>query len=175
MKVSFVRSVGSADRIYVRRSDGSGASWSFPTYGDELPHDLVHLVVEAGFGVPGAIWAAVDAGLDLGRANARANRVGGKTKYAGSGLDGAPVYLSEALANAGWSRAVDDAERVRAIASACSEFALPVPSTVTLDRVAKVRATLDRLRARWRSLVPKGTLELAFDPRAPERSFESFT
>ena len=46
MKASFVRTEGAPDRIYVVRSDGSETSWSFPTYGDGLPHDLCHLVVE---------------------------------------------------------------------------------------------------------------------------------
>ncbi len=46
MQVSFVRTAGARDRIYVRRTSGSEVSWEFPSYGDELPHDLVHLVVE---------------------------------------------------------------------------------------------------------------------------------
>ena len=49
LKASFVRTVGDRDRIYVVRSDGSEVNGAFPAYGDALPHDLTHLVVEAAF------------------------------------------------------------------------------------------------------------------------------
>jgi hypothetical protein len=172
MEISFVRTQGSPDRIYVHRADGSEVSWSFPTYGDELPHDLVHVVVEAAFGVRDGIWARVDAGADLGRSNAQANKKGGAGKYDGTGLDHPAVLLSEALANGRWGDPdLGDAERLELITAGCAGYSVPVPASVTVARIAEVREALDRLRARWRALLPKGALRLAFDPTAPERSF----
>jgi len=48
LEVSFVRSRGSRDRVYVARNDGTSTGWDFPSYGDRLPHDLRHLIVEDG-------------------------------------------------------------------------------------------------------------------------------
>ena len=56
---SFIRSRGERDRVHVRRSDGTETSWLLPTYGEGMPHDLVHLVVEAAFGLRRARHAAV--------------------------------------------------------------------------------------------------------------------
>jgi hypothetical protein len=159
VEVSFVRTVGAADRIYVRRSGGGEASWSFPTYGDVLPHDLVHLVVESAFGVRDGIWAAIDAGVDPARANAMATRAGGKDKFRGTGLDRPGVLRSEDLANAGWFIRDDDGVR-----AALAEAGV----AATADEVAAARARLDELGARWRDLRPKGALRLAFDPTTCE-------
>jgi hypothetical protein len=158
MVVTFVRTVGAPDRIYVDRGAGGEGRWSFPTYGDELPHDLVHLVVEARFGVRDGIWAAVATGVDLARANAQANRAGGKDKYRGTGLDRPGVLLSETLANAGW-RLGDDARIAADLAAAGVD--------ASAGQVAAVRAELDGLRDRWRALAPRGALRFDFDPAAP--------
>jgi hypothetical protein len=175
MEVSFVRTQGAPDRIYVRRTAGGEVSWSFPTYGAELPHDLVHLVVEAAFDLRDGIWAAVDAGLDLARANAQANRKGGARKYAGTGLDRPSVYLSEALAGAGWGQAgASDGERRSAIQSNGALLRVEIPASVTLERIAQVREKLDQLRERWRTLVPKGAIVLPFDPADPPASFRRY-
>jgi hypothetical protein len=135
----------------------------------------VHLVVEAGFAVQGGVWTCVDAGVELGRANAQANKRGGAGKYAGTGLDQPPVLVSEALANASWSDPeLSDAGRLESITRACVACGAEVPAAVTLMRIGEVRECLARLRERWRTLIPKGALRLAFDPAAPERSFTGF-
>jgi hypothetical protein len=159
VEVAFVRTVGAPDRIYVRRTGGAEVSWSFPTYGDALPHDLVHLVVESAFRVKDGIWAAIDDGVDPGRANATAERKGGKDKYRGTGLDRPGVLRSEALANAGWFVHDDDGVRAGLAAAGVA---------VTATEVASARARLDELGARWRGLAPKGRLRLAFHPTTCE-------
>src|SRR5262249_37159052 len=119
MEVSFVRVRGQRDRIYVHRTDGSEVSWGFPTYGDELPHDLIHLVVEAAFGVRRGFWGRVDAGADPARVNDEANRLGGAEKYRGFGDDRAELLLAEGLANAGWlTPHLSDQERLQRITEA---------------------------------------------------------
>jgi hypothetical protein len=49
------------------------------------PHDLVHLVVEAAFGLAQGFWGRVDAGVDPAAIMAVANRKGGGNRYAGFG------------------------------------------------------------------------------------------
>src|SRR6478736_3934875 len=95
LRARFVRTVGERDRVYVRRSDGSETSWVFPSFGDGLPHDLVHLVVEQDFGVRDGFWGRVDRGVEPAAINAEANRVGGKGKYAGFGPDLQQLLLAE--------------------------------------------------------------------------------
>jgi hypothetical protein len=163
LDVSFVRTAGAHDRVYVHRANGTATGWSFPSYGDQLPHDLVHLVVESSFGVKQGFWGRVAASADPARVNADANRRGGKDKYAAFGEDLRELYLAEALANARWwdSNATDE-DRQDDIARECARSSVPVPATVTLAAVRGVREELDRLRERWRGLAAKGTLRASF-------------
>jgi hypothetical protein len=164
MLVTFVRTVGSADRIYVHRSDGGEASWTFPSYGDGLPHDLVHLVVEAAFGLGKGLWGLVDAGADMARINAEANRKGGANKYRALGADQRDILFSEALAAAVSGRFESEEQRAASVLAACHSLGIePVPP-VTSARLAEILVALEVLRQRWRSLVPKGALRLHFNP-----------
>ena len=81
MELRLVRTPGQHDRAYVRLDDGQTRSWTFPSYGAMLPHDLVHLLVEVGFGIEDGFWGRVAAGLDPAKINAEANARGGKDKY----------------------------------------------------------------------------------------------
>jgi hypothetical protein len=170
---AFVRSVGERDRIHVTRSDGSEASWPFPTYGDRLPHDLVHLVVEAAFGLSRGFWGRVDEGADPKRIGDQANRAGGADKYAAYGPDQRELMLAEALANTPWT---GDAEDLPAqIAAACEAAAVEPPAGVSPERIRAVKDVLAGLAARWRSLDPKGALHVSFDRGAPWRSFDALS
>ena len=170
LKAAFVRTVGEADRFYVTRSDGSEASWAAPTYGDALPHDLIHLVVESAFGLSRGFWGRVDEGVDPKIVNDQANRKGGAGKYAAYGSDRAELDLAEALATADWS---SDTIEV-GLAEACARMRAAAPPPVTVERVREMRSVLGALGARWRArrLRPRGALDLTFDRGAPRRSFE---
>ena len=167
MEVSFVRTQGQRDRIYVKRSNGTEVSWVFPTFGNYIPHDLVHLVVEAAFGLCNGFWGRVDAGIDVARINADANRIGGVNKYASFGPDQADLYAAEALAATRWGDStLTDSDLLASIAAANAKRA-----RVTLERIELVRRTLDGLCARWIELLPKGALRIEFNPLDPETSF----
>jgi hypothetical protein len=166
LRAAFVRTVGQPDRIYVTRSDGSEVSWPFPTYGEGLPHDLVHLVVESAFGVSGGFWGRVDGGADPKRVNDEANRRGGRDKYAAFGPDLSELYLAEALAAVPWYDADQVVEAVRATGAAAA------PGVALPDHVREVRTVLSRLVVRWRSLKPKGALNLAFRTDHPRAAFD---
>jgi hypothetical protein len=173
LEASFVRTAGARDRIYVTRSDGSTVSWAFTSYGEELPHDLVHLVAESAFGVASGFWGRVDAGADPGAISREANRRGGRDKYAAYGADQTELRLAEALANVRWLAADATADTlVEQATTACREAGVPLPAALSTDRAAQVRATLAGLTDRWRTFVPKGTLVLRFDPQAPQREFD---
>jgi hypothetical protein len=65
LKVSFVRHPGERDHIYVEREFGTPCDWTFPTYGDQLPHDLCHLVVEEMLQISNGFWGLVDQGMEV--------------------------------------------------------------------------------------------------------------
>jgi hypothetical protein len=168
LSATFVRTQGERDRIYVRRSDGSEVSWAFPTYGDGLPHDLVHLVVEAAFGLSDGFWGRVDGGVDPRQINHDANRGGGRDKYAAFGADRSRLLLAETLANAPWRSAEATHEQLCAqLEAACG------PSLeVSPEAVRRVRQFLDRTAASWRGLRPSGSLRLDFDRADPKGGFD---
>ena len=110
MELRLVRTPGQHDRAYVRLDDGQTRSWTFPSYGVMLPHDLVHLLVEVGFGIQDGFWGRVAAGLDPAKINAEAEARGGKDKYAGFGADRSGLLLAEGYAGLPWSSPdLDDA------------------------------------------------------------------
>jgi hypothetical protein len=138
VKITFVRTVGARDRVYVERVDGTTASWSFPTYGDAPPHDLVHLIVEAELGISDGLWARVAAGADLATINAQADRNGGT--------------LAEKYAALG-----DGVLRSEQAAAALAPHAEPA-AWIDPAALARARARLDEIAIAWRALVPKGAL-----------------
>jgi len=163
MRIRFVRTAGQLDRIYVRRSNGSEVSWSFPTYGSQLPHDLVHLIVESEFQIRDGFWGRVDSGIDPSRVNAEANRIGGKDKYAGFGEDLRGLYLAESLANLSWAVAdFSDEERLERLRSESEKSGIALPESVTLDTLRRVHARHDDLRSQWVALGAKGTIQLTW-------------
>src|SRR5262249_5090628 len=139
MEVSFVRTQGNPDRIYVRRTNGAEVSWSFPTFGSYVPHDLVHLVVEAAFGLRNGFWGRVDAGVDVARINADANRQGGPDKYAKFGADQVDLIAAEILAGTRWGdSSLSDADLLAEILRKDPKLA-----PCTTERIDLVRRTLD--------------------------------
>jgi hypothetical protein len=65
LTVSFVRHHGNRDHIYVTREDGTSCDWAFPTYGNQLPHDLCHLVIEEMLEIQNGFWGLVEQGMDV--------------------------------------------------------------------------------------------------------------
>jgi len=166
LRARFVRTVGERDKVYVRRSDGSETSWVFPTFGDGLPHDLVHLVVERDFGVRDGFWGRVDRGVDPAKISEQANRMGGKGKFAGFGDDLRELYVAEALAAAAWSPSGETLEERHAqLVAAYASAGLPLPQSVTVTGLGESARRLAELTLTWRGLRPKGTIELEFPAR----------
>ena len=169
LRATFVRQRGKRDSVYVTRSDLTTTSWLFPSYGEGLPHDLVHLVVEACFGLRQAFWGRVDDGADPARINQHANRTGGPDKYRAFGPDQRAIMVAEALAAMHWFDVDrDDAALCESLAESCAQFGVETPPNACPDRIAIVRQKLGELRRRWRALGDAGALALTFRPDDPE-------
>jgi len=153
MEIRFVKKAGQRDRCWVTRDDGSQASWQFPSYGDALPHDLVHFIVERAFGIERGLWGLVASGVDIAKVNEAANRGGGADKYAALG-DLKDLLTAEALATVRWGEAT-----AFDIAAACAGAGVDGP-TVDGSFITEVRAQLDELLTRWRALGDAGTVLL---------------
>lgn len=65
LTATFTRRRGQHDLVHVVRTDGTETEWDFPSYGDALPHDLVHFVVEQGIGLTDGFWGLVDDGAEV--------------------------------------------------------------------------------------------------------------
>ena len=65
LSASFTRRPGERDLVHVVRTDGTETEWEFPGYGDALPHDLVHFVVEQGLGLKDGFWGLLDDGAEV--------------------------------------------------------------------------------------------------------------
>lgn len=159
MEVAFVRTGHRRDRFHVTRDDGSEASWSFPSYGDALPHDLVHFVCERELGVRDGLFGAIARGADLERLNAKANREGGKEKYAGFGAELDGVRWSEALATAPWS-GTDD-EIVDSLRESCGRMGVELRA-LSREDLARTREAVAKMAARWRKLDPREAIHATF-------------
>lgn len=156
MDLRLVRTPGQHDRAYVRLDDGQERSWTFPSYGPMLPHDLVHLLVEVGFGVEDGFWGRVAAGLDPAQINAEASRVGGKDKYSGFGADRAGLLLAEGYAGLPWSSPdLDDAALYVTLGENLQRMLTPTPPFHPA-RFAATRRALDAARPLWASLNTRG-------------------
>lgn len=137
MRVTFVRTFGARDRVYVHFPDGREKSWPFPTYGDNLPHDLVHLIVERAFAIVDGVWGHVERGGEFGKTE--------------------PLYVAEIFANAPWLRP-DEGDALEHIERELAQRGHAPPQTLTRERVDSVRAELERAIADWRALPDRGAL-----------------
>lgn len=153
LRATFVRRRGSRDRVYVTRTDGTSTGWDFPSYGDGLPHDLCHLVVEHELRLANGFWGLVDEGVEVRLVNNEATLVRDGERL----VDLPDVDLSGLL----------DAEAaVAALAGpgriAGSGFGPPLPPGVAPDVVDAIDTRLRALAARWRDLDNGGAITLEF-------------
>lgn len=65
LTATFTRHRGANDHVHVTRTDGTSTEWEFPSYGDAVPHDLIHLVVERGLGMTDGFWGLIDGGANV--------------------------------------------------------------------------------------------------------------
>ena len=151
LEAAFVRRRGDRDRVYVTRADGTSTGWDFPSYGDWLPHDLCHLVVEQELALTDGFWGLVDIGIEVGLVNNQATLM----------RDGAPLVEHAQVDLTGLMEAE---AAVAALTGPASAEAVTLPR----EAVATIRRTLQTLAERWRALGDGGAITLTFSPQRRE-------
>jgi len=177
LEVSFVRNRGSRDRVYVTRSDGTSAGWDFPTYGDGLPHDLCHLVVEDGLGLSEGFWGLVDQHVDVGLVNNQPTLLrAGRPLVDQPGVDFAGLIQAEEAVALLATPAVEvdhvgDIGVVRLDSTSVgaapmdaigAQLGFHLPESATATSITAIRDRLRQLGIRWRALEDGGSMTLTF-------------
>jgi hypothetical protein len=181
LEATFVRRRGQRDRVYVVRSDQTTTGWDFPTYGDGLPHDLCHLVVEDALGMASGFWGLVDRGVEVALIDNEITLVRDGTslvedpEFDFSGL----TEAEEAVALLAPIVQVDDTGPLAVVRAGVSVpqtppanamgrllgFSLP-PSATTAVTTA-VTERLGALGEQWRSLEDGGAITVTFGADNP--------
>jgi hypothetical protein len=147
LEVAFVRRRGGRDRVYVTRSDGTSTGWDFPSYGDWLPHDLCHLVVEEELKLKDGFWGLVDRGVEVGLINNQARLI----------RDGTPLVEHPDVDLTGLMEAE---AAVAAWSGPAATETADLPVATPAEAVATIRCRLDTLGEQWRALDDGGAITL---------------
>ncbi len=178
LKVSFVRHRERRDRVYVTRQDGSTTAWDFPSYGDRLPHDLCHLVVEEALGISKGFWGLVDQGVEVRLVDDQATLVrAGKPLVREVGVDFSDLMEAERMV-ALFGPTGLHTQQVGAItvahmgpsSTAASgdargpgpELGVELPEGISEEAIAAVRRRLHELGERWRALGDGDAITLTY-------------
>jgi hypothetical protein len=180
LEATFVRNRGTRDRVYVRREDGTATGWNFPTYGDGLPHDLCHLVIEDGLGLSEGFWGLVDRHVDVALVDNRPTLMkNGSPLVEQTGVDFAGLTRAEeavallaapelARHRVGQIAVVHfDAPSVGSapIGEIDGERDVSLPESATADAITAILDRLRELGLRWRSLHDGGSIVLTYSGR----------
>jgi hypothetical protein len=177
LEVSFVRNRGSRDRVYVKRIDGSSTGWDFPTYGDGLPHDLCHLVVEDGLELSEGFWGLVDQNVDVGLVNNEPTLMrDGKPLVAQPGVDftglnqaeeavallAAPAVGVHKVGDIGVVQLGSPSVGAKPLDEIAEQLRFSLPDSATPTVIAAIRDRLRELGLRWASLNDGSSIVLTF-------------
>jgi hypothetical protein len=151
LRARFVKREARRDHVYVIRSDGTSTEWSFPSYGQGLPHDLCHLVVESSLGLRAGFWGFVDRGVEVRLVDNQATLMRNGRRL----IDEAGIDLSQLL----------EAEEVVArLAGLGLEPGVENDDSdpISADADRRVRVTLDALGRQWAALTDGESITLEF-------------
>ena len=177
LEVTFVRRQGGRDRVYVTRENRTSTGWDFPSYGDGLPHDLCHLVVEDELRLADGFWGLIDQGVEVGMVDDQATLVrDGKRLVGEAGVDLTGLIQAEAAVAvlAGPAVAVSEVGEIAVahlvsrpdVRPRVSEIAevlgAQLPESATPDAIAAIRDRLQSLGEQWRNLDDGDAIKLAF-------------
>jgi hypothetical protein len=151
LRAVFVRRRGQRDRVYVTRTDGSTTGWDFPSYGDGLPHDLCHLVIEDALGLRGGFWGLVDRGTEVALVDNQATLM----------RDGQPLASHQGADIEGLLEAEQVVARLSGLAGGTDQ------PTSEAESIATQR--LDALRHQWGALADGEAITLSYGTASPPR------
>jgi hypothetical protein len=66
VEITFTHTGGATDWVYVLRDNGIPLRWPWPSFGTELPRDLMHFLVETRLGARHGFWGMVADGTNFG-------------------------------------------------------------------------------------------------------------
>jgi hypothetical protein len=166
MQLTAVRGTEDRDRVYVTRDDDSEVFWTWPSYGRELPHDLVHWVVESEAGLGEGFWGLVASGVDPNRVNKSAERIASGVRLRDlSGLDLTQLIQSEHLAAlVGRSAWPSMADAVSYVNEQCDAFGVPHVDGLDEASAERMIARSAGLNRNWQAVAPDAGLVLTWPP-----------
>jgi hypothetical protein len=177
LQVTFVRRLGQRDRVHVTRADATTCDWSFPTYGDQLPHDLCHLVVEELLHISNGFWGLVEQGMEVRLIENQGTLVkDGRPIFEQSAFDATDLIRAEEavalLAPIGMQVGqVGSLAVVTRLESGLAErrpmesmprLGFSLPADATDDSIALIRERLLELQCEWALLRDGGSITLLF-------------
>ncbi|MBI3687207.1 MAG: hypothetical protein HY241_07680 [Actinobacteria bacterium] len=165
MEITFTRTGGRDDWVSVMRDDGSPLRWPWPAVGPQLPHDLVHFVVETHLRISWGFWGRVAAGADFGSLSQLADRLAaGEQPADASG--GAELAQVECIVRAVWppDDPVTDEELLDQVEAWCRQRRIPPPETLCAQTLERLRARLRAVEEQWRTLAAGQSLVLSYRP-----------
>lgn len=172
MEITFTHTGGATDWVYVLLDSGTPLRWPWPSFGADLPHDLVHYLVETRLGMRHGFWGLVAAGTNFNYLSFVADQIR-------AGLppdppnDGPAPDLTELVQVESVARSLTgtdtDAACLGKVRDTCARHGVPVP--LALDSrsagapekaVGELRGELAELTARWRALAAGRSLVLPY-------------
>jgi hypothetical protein len=189
LEATFVRRRGSSDRVYVVRSDTTTTAWDFPSYGDGLPHDLRHLVVEDALGLASGFWGLVDHGVEVALVDDETTLVRHGTPLVDlpgfdfSGLteaeeavallaspfvqvdDSGPLAVARVGTPSTGTRPGD----VGDVGDVGARLGFTLPASATTVVIAAITDRLRELGRQWAALEDGGAITVTFGPDRPPR------
>ena len=160
MKIAFVRTGESHDRIHVERDDGSKAGWHWRAGGP--PHDLIHWVVESELPIANGFWGLVADGADFGfHTDVHQGRVAAEIG------DVTELLQAEACVNGiqiatGLEPRISDGECLEHAHRAAQESGVALPTGLDTWRYGEIRRSAEDWVRRYRQLERRQALHLTF-------------
>ncbi len=163
LTATFTRHRGANDHVHVTRTEGTSTEWEFPSYGDAVPHDLIHLVVERGLGMTDGFWGLIDGGANVVMVGDQAvlSRNGEPLKPPGVDFSGL-VQAEEAVALLGPKPALETVGQLTIARLDPGSFTPPasgdtvthlgfrLPDGTTAETIADIQRQLRELTRQWR-------------------------
>jgi len=161
VEITFTHTGGGKDWVYVLRDDGTPLRWPWPSYGTELPGDLLHYVVETRLGLRHGFWGLVADGVNFGYLSEAADRINaGVAPDPGPEVDLVEMVQVECVVQAlGGDTDADCLELVR---QCCALRGVPVPGVLSEEAIGLLRTEVRDLAKRWRELAAGRSLVLSY-------------